>query len=236
MFRVGVSANVLRSGASSLRLGARRILVLTKQTLPTKNTAVVGPLGASHRRGREAHLSSTLGVSTFRPLSSSKVLRSAAGDTMPVTVQVPAGATSPKEAIDQLIASHKLMMFSKMWCPFCRRGKDALDSVVGPENYAVFELEDMERGSLVSGSGEPADFQDYFKEIAGTRTVPKVFLGGKFIGGGDEVTALAKSGQLETMAIKAGVLKPAKTAAPTETNVRYFVNGKQVAAPDGSKY
>ena len=40
------------------------------------------------------------------------------------------------------------------------------------------------------------EYQDILKEITGARSVPRVFLDGKFIGGGDDVEKLFKSGEL----------------------------------------
>ena len=38
--------------------------------------------------------------------------------------------------------------------------------------------------------------QDYLKELTGARSVPRVFINGKFYGGGDETSAGAKNGDL----------------------------------------
>jgi glutaredoxin 3 len=41
-----------------------------------------------------------------------------------------------------------------------------------------------------------AAIQDYLKELTGARSVPRVFINGKFYGGGDETSAGAKNGDL----------------------------------------
>lgn len=41
--------------------------------------------------------------------------------------------------------------------------------------------------------------QDVLLSITGGRSVPRVFIGGKFIGGGDETAAAAADGSLEKM-------------------------------------
>eukprot|EP00391_Amoebophrya_sp_Ameob2_P008682 CAMPEP_0178989680 /NCGR_PEP_ID=MMETSP0795-20121207/4516_1 /TAXON_ID=88552 /ORGANISM="Amoebophrya sp., Strain Ameob2" /LENGTH=179 /DNA_ID=CAMNT_0020681123 /DNA_START=327 /DNA_END=864 /DNA_ORIENTATION=+ len=164
---------------------------------------------------------------------------------------------SPQETVDAAIKNHTVVVFSKEWCGFCRRAKDALDATIGRENYSLLEMESFGRENLVSPL-DPQDFQDYFKTLCGTRSVPKVFFAGKFIGGGDETVALAQSGQLAAMAQAAGLGNAAKagggdsgsgggndgakaagvgggaTSKPPpakSTNERFFVNGKMVDKP-----
>jgi len=44
------------------------------------------------------------------------------------------------------------------------------------------------------------------KQLTGGRSVPRVFIGGKFIGGGDETMAAHKGGKLEKMLNDAGAI------------------------------
>ncbi len=48
--------------------------------------------------------------------------------------------------------------------------------------------------------------QDALGEITGGRTVPRVFINGKFLGGGDDTVAAAANGTLEKLLKEAGVL------------------------------
>lgn len=48
--------------------------------------------------------------------------------------------------------------------------------------------------------------QDYLLSITGGRSVPRVFIGQKFIGGGSETKAFNESGKLTTMLKEAGAL------------------------------
>jgi glutaredoxin 3 len=50
-----------------------------------------------------------------------------------------------------------------------------------------------------------ADIQDACAELTGARSVPRVWVGGKFIGGGDDTARLAGSGELKQMLVAAGV-------------------------------
>lgn len=47
--------------------------------------------------------------------------------------------------------------------------------------------------------------QDVLLEITGGRTVPRVFVAGKFIGGADDTLSMHRSGKLTDMLRKAGV-------------------------------
>ena len=44
------------------------------------------------------------------------------------------------------------------------------------------------------------------RQLTGGRSVPRVFIGGKFIGGGDETEAAHKSGKLQGMLESAGAV------------------------------
>ncbi len=48
--------------------------------------------------------------------------------------------------------------------------------------------------------------QDYMGQLTGGRSVPRVFIEGKFIGGGQETTALDKQGKLQGMLKEAGAI------------------------------
>ena len=43
------------------------------------------------------------------------------------------------------------------------------------------------------------DIQDIMLSMTGARSVPRVFVKGKFVGGGDDTCALAQSGQLKAL-------------------------------------
>lgn len=48
--------------------------------------------------------------------------------------------------------------------------------------------------------------QEVLLKLTGGRSVPRVFINGKFLGGGDETAAAAANGQLETLLKEAGVI------------------------------
>ena len=59
---------------------------------------------------------------------------------------------------------------------------------------------------LLLGCSDGAAIQDYLGELTGGRSVPRVFVDGKFIGGADDVAGLDASGQLEALLQKAGLI------------------------------
>ncbi|KHJ86435.1 hypothetical protein OESDEN_13821, partial [Oesophagostomum dentatum] len=76
---------------------------------------------------------------------------------------------------------------------FFRKAKAALATFrLNPRHFEYIELD--ERTDL------PGDkMQDEFERRYGTRSVPKVFIGGELIGGGDDVVRLLHEGVLEVL-------------------------------------
>jgi len=62
--------------------------------------------------------------------------------------------------------------------------------------FGLIELDNRDDGAAI---------QDALLAITGGRTVPRVFIGGKFVGGGSEVKALQESNQLVPLLQAAGV-------------------------------
>ena len=58
----------------------------------------------------------------------------------------------------------------------------------------------------LEGRADMAAIQDALREVSGRRSVPNVFVGGRSIGGGDEVSDLHRSGRLEEVLRSAGAL------------------------------
>lgn len=96
-------------------------------------------------------------------------------------------AASTKFVIDT-VQQHDVVIFSKTTCPYCTAAKDALKSVGA--KALVIELDRREDGK---------DIQASLAEQTGRSTVPNVFVKGKSIGGGDETSAMARSGKLKSL-------------------------------------
>jgi len=96
------------------------------------------------------------------------------------------------------IAQHKVLMFSKTTCPFCFKAKEALNKELGGESaYEVIELDLVDNGPAI---------QDALKIVTGGRTVPRVFINGQFIGGGDDTVSKQASGELKELLETAGAV------------------------------
>lgn len=102
---------------------------------------------------------------------------------------------SLESTIDAKIASKKVVVYSKSYCPFCAKAKKVFekyiqDGTLKREDYEVIEIENDPQCSAI---------QDYMKKITGGSSVPRVFVNGKFTGGGDDVVRLDKNGELKKL-------------------------------------
>jgi len=91
--------------------------------------------------------------------------------------------SSPKQLVESAIADNKVVIFSKSWCPYCKKAK----GVLAGDSPKIFELDELEEGS---------EIQNYLLEKTGQRTVPNIFIGQKHVGGSDDLGRLQASGQL----------------------------------------
>lgn len=125
--------------------------------------------------------------------------------------------------VEELLADKKVVVFSKEWCPFCTKAKAAFEEI-GAE-VTVKELEDTSKNPLSTPA--PVAFTEYLagKTNAG-KSVPKVFIKGEFIGGGDDVVALKKTGMLLSKCVAAGAAEMPATVDAGETDRHFFMNGK----------
>eukprot|EP00262_Sarcandra_glabra_P016759 TRINITY_DN5563_c0_g1_i1.p1 TRINITY_DN5563_c0_g1~~TRINITY_DN5563_c0_g1_i1.p1 ORF type:complete len:130 (-),score=22.18 TRINITY_DN5563_c0_g1_i1:281-670(-) len=96
------------------------------------------------------------------------------------------GASSPEEAfVKKTVSSHNIVIFSKSYCPYCRRAKSVFKELKKAPH--VIELDQREDGGAI---------QDALSVIVGKRTVPQVFINGKHIGGSDDTVEAYESGSL----------------------------------------
>uniref|UniRef100_A0A5B7AFU1 Putative Glutaredoxin C4 n=1 Tax=Davidia involucrata TaxID=16924 RepID=A0A5B7AFU1_DAVIN len=97
--------------------------------------------------------------------------------------------------VKKTISSHSIVIFSKSYCPYCRKAKSVFKELNQVPH--VVELDERDDGWNI---------QDALSEIVGRRTVPQVFINGKHIGGSDDTVEAYESGELAKLL---GV--PAKT-------------------------
>ncbi|WJX28288.1 Glutaredoxin-C4, variant 2 [Trifolium repens] len=96
-----------------------------------------------------------------------------------------ASASSVGEFVDKTINSHTIVIFSKTYCPYCRRAKAVFKELNQVPH--VVELDERDDGSKI---------QDILVNIVGKRTVPQVFINGKHLGGSDDTVEAYESGLL----------------------------------------
>uniref|UniRef100_A0A7E4W6G9 Glutaredoxin domain-containing protein n=1 Tax=Panagrellus redivivus TaxID=6233 RepID=A0A7E4W6G9_PANRE len=103
-----------------------------------------------------------------------------------------------KILVDEFIAKHKVAGFSKSYCPYCQKAKTALEKFTyKPDAFGWLEIENRP---------DCQEIQDYLLSITGGRSVPRVFIGGKFFGGGDDTAKAATDGRLEKLLAEAGAI------------------------------
>ncbi|KAH9964257.1 glutaredoxin [Russula dissimulans] len=98
--------------------------------------------------------------------------------------------SSPKEIVDNAVAGNTVVVFSKSWCPYCKRAKELLAKDYHDLQTAIFELDQRDDGS---------DIQDYLLEKTGQRTVPNVFINQNHVGGSDALATLHKEHKIRTL-------------------------------------
>ena len=82
------------------------------------------------------------------------------------------------QEVAEKIRSCKVLLLSKEYCPFCQKAKAVLTGLQVP--FEVLELVDMQKQPLVE---DPEAVMDYMQKLTGGRTVPRLFIAGKFVGG-----------------------------------------------------
>jgi len=89
---------------------------------------------------------------------------------------------------DGLIKDNKVMIFSKSYCPFCKKVKEIFNTINVP--YFAYEL-DLEANG--------AEIQAYLVDKTSQKTVPNVFINGKHLGGASDTESAFKDGSLQHM-------------------------------------
>ncbi|CAB1319472.1 unnamed protein product [Coregonus sp. 'balchen'] len=104
-----------------------------------------------------------------------------------------------QEFVTDRIKGDKVVVFLKPSCPYCVMAKDVLSKY----GFKSGHLEFID----ITGQDDMSEIQDYLNKITGARTVPRVFIGKKCVGGGSDVKALDNSGKLEGMLKSIGSLQ-----------------------------
>lgn len=101
---------------------------------------------------------------TLKPSITNQVKKAAKSVSAKAGAQQPAAAASNSvsTAIQSLISTHPVMVFSKSYCPFCKRAKAVLGSYNLPsEQYRVLEMDQA------LSPAEMSQYQDELAKITG---------------------------------------------------------------------
>ncbi|KAH8388655.1 hypothetical protein KR009_007926 [Drosophila setifemur] len=94
--------------------------------------------------------------------------------------------TPQGQFVRDTIANNKVVLFSKSYCPYCSMAKEQFRKL--DVKATVIELDQRDDGN---------EIQAVLGEMTGSRTVPRCFIDGKFIGGGTDVKRLYDQGILQ---------------------------------------
>ena len=119
---------------------------------------------------------------------------------------------SAKDLVEDAIAEHPVAFFSKTFCPHCKKAK-ALMAETGKSVSGYLPPKFVEI-DIMGEEGEA--IQKYLLEKTGQRTVPNIFIGGKHIGGGTDLRAVADKGELAAMITEAHASISKTAAAQSE--------------------
>jgi len=89
-----------------------------------------------------------------------------------------------------------VLIFSKSFCPFCKRAKETFGPSGGNTSAVVHELD-------LSGDG--IEIQQALAALTGQRTVPNIFIGPNHIGGASELAKAVQEGQVKKMLDDLGI-------------------------------
>lgn len=98
--------------------------------------------------------------------------------------------------VDDLINKHKVVVFSKTYCPYCAKTKHIL-SKYNIKDIVIVELDELEDCEKI---------RSYLATIGGARSVPKVFINGQFIGGADDTASMDAQQKLKPLLESIGAI------------------------------
>merc|ERR1712233_226608 len=101
---------------------------------------------------------------------------------------MPPVAPVTRAVIEGIVKQHRVVVFSKTWCPFCAKVKDLFKSKY--INFFKVELDKDPQGEL---------YQTILKEMTGQSSVPNVWINGNHVGGCDDTFALNEADKLVPM-------------------------------------
>nr|CDS32310.2 glutaredoxin 1 [Hymenolepis microstoma] len=107
---------------------------------------------------------------------------------------MPSNPSLAYDMVTSAIESKRIVVFTKTYCPYCKMVNSLLRKTLDRKDYD-YNLELID----ISGSRYEKELMDVLEAITGRRTVPRVFVDGKCIGGYDDTKRLCDSGRLQRM-------------------------------------
>ena len=77
-------------------------------------------------------------------------------------------------------------IYTKTWCPYCAAAKELL-----AQKGVAFEEVEI--------TGKPGARDEMIAKAGGRSTVPQIFIGGRHVGGSDDLHALDSRGELDPL-------------------------------------
>uniref|UniRef100_A0A8D0DK50 Glutaredoxin-1 n=1 Tax=Salvator merianae TaxID=96440 RepID=A0A8D0DK50_SALMN len=103
-----------------------------------------------------------------------------------------------EQFVKSKLAPNKVVVFGKPGCPYCHKAMDLLNELrLKPGHMEYVDL---------TARSDTNEIQNYFQQTTGARTVPRIFIGEKCIGGYTDLESLYRSGELKSMLEKIGAL------------------------------
>lgn len=101
------------------------------------------------------------------------------------------GKSLAQTRIEELIALNAIAVILKSTCPISMKAMQTLRDA-GANDIAFIDLDKLKPPVA-------AEIQEIMGDLTGATTVPRVFIGRKFVGGGSETAALAEKGELKPL-------------------------------------
>ncbi|XP_062100419.1 glutaredoxin-C3 isoform X1 [Humulus lupulus] len=97
-------------------------------------------------------------------------------------------SNSASAFVQNIIYSNKIAIFSKSYCPYCRRAKRIFSEL--HQQPFVVELDLRDDGTQI---------QDVLLDLVGRHTVPQIFVNGQHVGGSDDLKNAVLNGHLQKL-------------------------------------
>uniref|UniRef100_A0A1D1ZL30 Glutaredoxin-1 n=1 Tax=Anthurium amnicola TaxID=1678845 RepID=A0A1D1ZL30_9ARAE len=110
------------------------------------------------------------------------------------------------EYVEKLIQENPIMIFSKSYCPYCKKAKGIFETL--NVKYKAIELDNN------PDQFDGKDIQNYLKIKTKQGTVPNIFINSEHIGGSDDLSDANENGTL-----KEKLANPKKNSESQSTDI-----------------